>query len=208
MTDFNVPRWLEWAREIQAISQTGVAYSDNDFNTQRYRRLMEIAAEIIRSHTGLPKEPLVENFFTQPGYATPKVGVRGGVIRDGKILLVREREDGCWCMPGGWADIGERPSHVAAREVFEESGIIAVPRKLVGVYDANRREPLSLYHAYKLVFLCELNGGEPVLSSETSDVGFFAPDDLPPLSTYRTDKRHIDDVFAHWKDPQLPAVFD
>ncbi|MCE5252088.1 NUDIX hydrolase [bacterium] len=208
MTEENLPRWLEWAREIQAISQTGLAYSDNEYNNQRYRRLAEIAAEIVESHTGLPKEPLLENFLSQPGYATPKVGVRGAVVCEGKILLVREIEDGGWCMPGGWADVGERPSAVAAREVFEESGIIAVPRTLVGVYDANRREPLPFYHAYKLVFLCDRTGGELKTSNETSDVGFFSPDNLPPLSWERTNERHIADVFKHWREPGLPAEFD
>jgi hypothetical protein len=48
MTKTNLPHWLEWAREIQALSQTGLTYSNNDYNTQRYRRLMEIAAEMVQ----------------------------------------------------------------------------------------------------------------------------------------------------------------
>jgi len=84
----DLPRWLEWAREIQALSQTGITYSENDYNLQRYRRLTEIAAEIVQSYTELPKGPVLENFLIQPGYATPKVDVRGAVIREGKILLV------------------------------------------------------------------------------------------------------------------------
>jgi hypothetical protein len=87
MTETNVPRWLEWAREIQSLSQTGLTFSGSDYETQRYQRLMEIAAEIVQDYTALAKEPLLRGFLAQPGYATPKVDVRGAVIRDGKILF-------------------------------------------------------------------------------------------------------------------------
>ena len=201
-------RWLEWAREIQALSQTGLTYSANNYETQRYPRLIEIAAEIIHDHGGLSKERLVEDFLAQPGYATPKVDVRGAVVRDGKILLVKERVDGRWCMPGGWADVGDGPSEVVVREVWEESGYDVVPRKVVGVYDANRRPPLEFYHAYKIVFMCDIVGGKARPSDETEAVDFFAFDRLPPLSANRTNERHLTEVLAHLRDPDRPAAFD
>ncbi len=209
MIETSLPRWLEWAREIQSLSQTGLAYSETEYNTQRYRRLMEIAAEIVSSHTSLQKEPVLENFLIQPGYATPKVDVRGAVVRDGKILLVQERSDERWCMPGGWADVGDLPSEMVAREVWEESGFSVVARKVIGVYDANRDHiPLEFYHAYKIVFLCEILEGEARPSDETSDVDFFRFDDLPPLSTERTNERHLTQVFAHLQDQNRPVAFD
>jgi ADP-ribose pyrophosphatase YjhB (NUDIX family) len=204
-----IPRWLEWAREIQGLSQTGLTYSNSDYDVQRYRRLMEIAAEIVHSHTGLPAAMLVRSFREQPGYATPKVDVRGAVCQEGKVLLVQERADGRWCLPGGWADVGEQPSDMVAREVWEESGFEVVPRKVVGVYDANRDgRPMEFYHAYKIVFLCELLGGQPRPSDETTAVGFFAFDDLPPLSSNRTNPRHLAEVLAHLQDPNRRAAFD
>jgi ADP-ribose pyrophosphatase YjhB (NUDIX family) len=209
MTETNPPRWLEWAREIQALGQTGLTYSEDDYNTQRYRRLMEIAAEIVQSHTELPKEPVLQGFLEQPGYATPKVDVRGAAIRDGKILLVQERSDERWCMPGGWADVGDLPSEMVIREVWEESGFQVVPKKVIGVYDANRGGiPLEFYHAYKIILLCEITGGKARPSSETLAVDFFSPDDLPPLSLARTNKRHLVEVFAHYQDHNRPAAFD
>jgi ADP-ribose pyrophosphatase YjhB (NUDIX family) len=209
MSENVVPRWLQWAREIQAVSQTGLTYASSEYEVQRYQRLTEIAAEIVQDHAGLPKEGLLRDFLSQPGYATPKVDVRGAVVRDDQILLVQERADGCWCMPGGWADVGDLPSQMVVREVWEESGFHVVPRKVVGVYDANRSgRPLELYHAYKLVFLCELTGGEARPSDETLDVRFFPFDDLPPLSLSRTHPRHLDEVEAHLRDPDRPAEFD
>ena len=209
MTETNLPRWLEWAREIQSLSQTGLTYSDTEYHIQRYARLMEIAAEIVESHTGLSKEPVLENFMVQPGYATPKVDVRGAVLRDGKILLVQERADERWCLPGGWADVGDLPSQMVVREVWEESGFEVEALKVVGVYDANRSGvPLEFYHAYKIVFMCEILGGQARPSNETLAVDFFGFDDLPPLSWERTNERHLAEVLAHHQDRNRPAAFD
>lgn len=209
MTEPTSPPWLEWAREIQALSQTGLTYSSSDYETARYRRLAEIAAEIVQRHAQLLKDPLVENFLQQPGYATPKVDVRGAVVREGQILLVQERSDQRWCMPGGWADVGEVPSAMVEREVWEESGFQVTARKVVGLFDANRGgRPLEFYHAYKVVFLCDIIGGAPRPSEETAAVAFFRFDDLPSLSWERTNERHLAEVRAHLEDPGRPAAFD
>ena len=203
------PRWLEWAREIQALSQTGLHYSHDEYEIQRYQRLIEIAAEIVQSHAGLPREPMIENFSWQPGYATPKIDVRGAVVQEGKILLVQEKMDQRWCMPGGWGDVGEIPSNMVAREVWEESGFEVKPTKLVGVYDANRDgRPLQFFHAYKIVFLCEILSGFARPSEETLAVDFFDFDKLPPLSSSRTNERHLADVLAHYRDKSQATIFD
>jgi len=209
------PRWLEWAREIQALSQTGYHYSENEYNRERYHRLIEIAAEIVAEYSQesgleyLECSPLVKAFSEQIGYATPRVDVRGVVFKDGKLLLVRERTDGGWTFPGGWADVGDTPSEAVEREVWEEAGFRVKARKVIGVYDANRLGPLELFHAYKVVFLCELIDGEPRPSSETSEVAFFGPDEIPQtLSGERTKTRHIQDVFESCKDPEIPTFFD
>jgi len=205
----NERRWLEWARELQAMGQTGLAFEQDQYNTARYRRLLEIAAEIVSAHTGLEPGPLLENFAVQPGYATPKVDVRGAIIRDGRILLVQEQSDRRWAMPGGWADVGDLPSEMVAREVREESGLEVAVRKVIGVYDANRRgNPIEFYHAFKVVFLCDLLGGEPGAGDDTLAADFFRPEDLPPLSLERTAPRHIEEAFAHVADPLRPAAFD
>ncbi len=209
MNKNDLPLWLTWAREIQALSQTGLAFNETGYDVQRYRRLAEIAAEIVDRHTLISKESILEGFLAQRGYATPKIDVRGAALRDGKILLVQERADGKWCMPGGWADVGEGPAAAIAREVWEESGFTVEPRKIAGVYDANRGgTPLEFYHAYKIVFLCRLTGGEARPSTETLAVDFFDFDHLPPLSTERTHPRHLQDVRAHADDPGRATTFE
>lgn len=203
------PQWLKWAREIQSLSQTGLAFAVTDYEKNRYTRLNELASEITESFTNLKSEDTIPIFLNQPGYATPKIDVRSAVIKDGEILLVQERTDEHWAMPGGWADVGNFPASVAERETEEESGYIVKAKKVVGVFDANRSgRPMEFFHAFKIIFLCDLIGGEPKTSDETINVGFFAFDDLPPLSLNRTNDRYINEVKLHLADPNRATFFE
>lgn len=206
--DSILPKWLAWAREIQALAQTGLHFAENHYQSERFTRLNEIAAEIISDNSGLDQSDLIEIYNEQIGYATPRVDVRGAVFQNGKLLLVRERIDGGWTMPGGWADVGDLPSEAAEREVLEESGFEVSAKKVIGVYDANRTGPLEVFHAFKIVFLCTILAGEARISSETSQVGFFGQDDIPEvLSGERTKMRHIEDAFRA-NSVDGPTIFD
>jgi ADP-ribose pyrophosphatase YjhB (NUDIX family) len=203
------PQWLAWAREIYSMAQAGLTYSQNEFDLDRYHRLQEISAEIIASQTELEKAAVLASFAMQAGYTTPKVDVRSAVVRDGKILLVQEKTDGCWSLPGGWADLNDSPAEVVVRETREESGFEVRVDKLVAVFDANRHiQPVEFYRAYKLIFLCTITGGAAQTSFETPAVNFFAPDSLPPLSILRTNPRILDEVFRHVAEPKRPTAFD
>jgi ADP-ribose pyrophosphatase YjhB (NUDIX family) len=203
------PRWLEWAREIQALAQTGAHYSENEYQQQRYQRLLEIAAEIVNGYSNLDYSSSLVAFSTPIGYTTPRVDVRGAIFKDSRLLLVRERKDGGWTLPGGWADVGNVPSLAAEREVWEEAGLHVKAKKVIGVYDANRVGRLELFHAYKIVFLCDFIDGETRPSLETSEVSFFAKKELPEmLSGERTKMRHIIDAFTALENPDCPTVFD
>ena len=203
-------KWLDWAREIQSLAHTSLHNAQNPFETSGAQRLLEIASEIVAAHSEMGTQEVLVAFTAQPGYITPKVDVRAAVFRDGELLLVREVMDGRWTFPGGWADVGETPSLAVEREVKEETGLTVRANRLVGVYDANRLPgELPLYHAYKLLFLCEPGDGELRPSEETSDVAFFPIEELPsPLSSYRTAPRHIQDAIAASNDPDIPVVFD
>ena len=202
-------KWLDWAREIQSIAQIGNTYAVNEFQMERYSRLIEIAAEITHEHTDFPIDPILSVFHKQTGYATPKIDVRGAVFRDSKLLMVRERMDGRWTLPGGWVDVCETPAASAEREVLEESGFLVKATKLIGVYDANRIEPFEFFHAFKLLFLCELHGGEAKISNETTEVRFFDKCEFPlDFSGERTRLRHILDAYKSLNDPDCLTVFD
>jgi ADP-ribose pyrophosphatase YjhB (NUDIX family) len=204
----HTPQWLTWAQEIFSLSQAGLAYSQNPFDIERYKRLQEITAEMIATQSNIATESALESFSMQAGYITPKVDVRGAVVREGKILLIQERADGNWAMPGGWADLGDSPAAVAEREVWEESGFRVKAEKVVAVIDANRFQPMEFYHAYKIIFLCRLLDGEPRPSYETLAVDFFDPQHLPPLSRYRTNEEMLREVFAHVENPNRQTAFD
>jgi ADP-ribose pyrophosphatase YjhB (NUDIX family) len=209
MSKIEIPKWLEWAREIQQLSQTGLAFAKTDYEKTRYERLIELTAEIVEHHTKLDKASVETVLMKQPGYATPKIDVRAAVINKNKILLVQERTDKLWAMPGGWADVGDIPSEVAIRETKEESGFDVRPIKVVGVYDANREGGyLEFFHAFKIVFLCDLIGGEAKSSDETIDVKYFSLEELPPLSPNRTNDNHIEEIRLHLKDSKRETYFD
>ena len=208
-----VPDWLRWARKIDAIAQAGLTFCENDFDRERYAQLRALAGEILMAQTGA--DPVVVNawFAAQPGYATPKVDVRAACFQDGKLLLAQERSDGRWCLPGGWADVGDAPSASAEREVLEETGYQARAKALIGVFDANRNHdngwPLSYHHAYKLVFWCELTGGQAAEANhEILGSRFFARDEIPPLSEARSNQAQIEACFARHTSPMLPTRFD
>ena len=209
MEENKIAKWLKWAREIQELSQTGLAFAITDYEKQRYKRLTEITAEIVAHRTQLKKETVEKVLMKQPGYATPKIDVRAAVIKDDKILLVQEKSDKRWAMPGGWADVDDIPSEVAIRETKEESGYDVKPTKVIGVFDANRLGgQLEFFHAYKIVFLSDLTGGEAKTSDETQDVGFFSFEALPPLSLNRTNEKHIKEIISHLKNSQRQTYFD
>ena len=202
------PKWIDWAREIFSLSQAGLTYSRNEFDIERSKRLQEISAEMMASQSELSKDSILGSFSMQAGYATPKIDVRGAVVHDNKILLIQERMDGCWAMPGGWVDLGNAPASAVEREVWEESGYRVKAQKVIAVIDANRIEPMEFYHAFKIIFLCKLIDGEPRISYETLAVDFFDLNHLPPLSTYRTNESMLQEVFAHVKDLNRPTAFD
>jgi ADP-ribose pyrophosphatase YjhB (NUDIX family) len=203
-------KWLDWAREIQSLAHTSLHYAQNPFEASRAQRLLEIASAIVAENSEMEAQDVLAAFTAQPGYITPKVDVRAAVFRDGELLLVREAMDGRWTLPGGWADVGETPSLAVEREVQEESGLAVHANRLVGVYDANRLPgELPLFHAYKLLFLCEPGEGNLKTSEETSEVAFFPIDKLPSeLSSHRTTPRHIQDAIAAYHNPDIPVVFD
>jgi ADP-ribose pyrophosphatase YjhB (NUDIX family) len=203
------PKWLEWARELQSIAQTGLAYTNDVFDQERFQQIREISIKILEQYTELDQLKIRDLFANETGYATPKVDIRAVVFKDNQILMVREKSDGAWALPGGWADIGLAPSEVAVTEVKEESGFDVRAVKLLAVLDKKcHPHPPSSSYVYKMLIQCEIVGGEPKGSVETSAVQFFSEDHLPPLSTARNTKSQIKLAFKYLKNPQEPVYFD
>jgi len=200
---------LEWARKVQAIAQTGLAFTRDPFDRERYTQLTELVATLLARELEIPIVAARELWAGEHGYATPKVDVRGGLFMEERVLLVRERTDGRWTLPGGWVDVNDAPSEAVAREVLEESGYRARPLKLAALLDKNRHpHPPGVHHIYKLFFVCELLGGGPAAGSETDAAEFFPVHALPPLSTGRVLASQIERLYQHWLDPSLPTDFD
>jgi ADP-ribose pyrophosphatase YjhB (NUDIX family) len=203
------PKWLDWAKQLQSIAQVGLTYSKDVYDLERFELIRKLSIDILAHHTELDRTIIRDLFANETGYATPKVDVRAVVFQDEKILMVRENSDGKWALPGGWADIGLAPSKVAVKEVKEESGFDVKVDKLLAVIDMKcHPHPPSPYHVYKLLIQCEIIGGHATEGIETSGVGFFAENELPPLSTARNTKSQIELAFKYLKNPHEIVYFD
>lgn len=204
------PDWLRWADALQTIASAGLTYSRDPFDRDRFQQVREVAAELLARHTDLSLPAAAARLAAEPGYATPKVDVRAVVFDGaGRVLLVQEVADGGWSLPGGWADVGESPAEVAAREVREEAGLDVRPVKLLAVLDKRKHpHPPQLAYTYKLFLRCEVLGGALRTSHETPAVDWFARDALPPLSLDRVVPSQLERMFTHLDHPALPADFD
>lgn len=192
------PRELDrWSETLAAIARTGMGFTENLFERERYEEVLHVAADIKAAAQELEDEALediavqreTDHFIQEwmesigegvPGYVTPKVAIGAIVGNDaGEILLVQRKDSGIWLYPTGWADVGYSPAEVAVKEVGEETGIECEPLQLLGVVDGQRMG-FSRFGMYMLLFHCVATGGElcghPL---ETSDVGWFAEADLP-----------------------------
>jgi ADP-ribose pyrophosphatase YjhB (NUDIX family) len=205
------PAWLVWARELQAIAQTGLTFASSTFDRERYIAIRSVAARMMVTNSDASFARVEGLFAEHTGYATPKVDVRGAVIDEGRILLVREIADsGRWTIPGGWAEVNQSPSESVVRELREESGLEVTVRKLAAVYDRTRQgHPPHPFHVYRLFFLCDIVGDAPKSGLETSEVGFFGENEIPEdLSMERILPHQIRRMFEHARDKDLPTDFD
>ena len=202
-------KWIKWARRLAAIAQDGLAYSQDPFDTERYASVRDIAAEMMAGQSDAEVSYVADLLAGQTGHTTPKVDVRGVAFRDDKILLVRERDDGLWSLPGGWAEVHESPSDAVVREVQEESGYLSEAVKLLALFDRDRHEhPPYPFAVYMLFFLCKLIGELPMNSAETDEVGFFGRNELPDLSATRVTAAQLERLFQLYESPESPTVFD
>lgn len=206
------PEWLVWAREIQAIAQTGLTFARDPFDRERYEALRSIAARMMAAGCDEPVARIEALFAGQEGYATPKVEVRAAVFDDsGRILMVREvLDEGRWTLPGGWADVNLTPAENAVKEVREESGYIVTVRRLAALWDRARQgHGDKAFSCVKCFFLCDLAGGEAATSIETSEIAWFGAEEIPEdLSLGRVLPGQIRRMFDHYREPGLPADFE
>ena len=206
------PGWLAWTRELQAIAQSGLAFTRDPYDRERYESLRALASRIMAAHSAMPADRIEALFAEERGYATPKIDVRGAVFDgESRLLLVRETADSDrWTLPGGWADVNLTPAENVVREVAEESGYVVRVRKLAAAWDRTHQgHPSGLFSCCKLFYVCDVGGGEAATGPETSDVRWFTEDALPEdLSLGRVLPHQLRRMFVHAREPALPTDFD
>jgi mutator protein len=202
--------WKQWAQELQFLAQCSLAYSKDKFDRERSERIREIACEMLSFKYDLPLEKIKMDFAGEIGYQTPKVETRAAVIKDNKILLVKEQFDGKWALPGGYQDVNMSIRENVIKESSEEAGAVVNPIKVVAVLDYNRHHhvnfPLGMV---KIFVLCEYINHSFNENTETLGAEFYSLDDLPELSITRTTKKQLEMCFECYKDPEnWDTIFD
>lgn len=201
--------FLDYAKKIQSIAQIGLAYTENPYDIERYEQLRQISFEMMETLSNTKVEIIHDLFEHEKGYQTPKVDVRGVVFRGDEILMVQEKADKRWTLPGGWADIGYTPNEIAVKEVWEESGLVVEPVRLLAVLDKKcHNHPPTPWYSYKIFILCAELGGELHASVETLDARFFPLDKLPPLSMDRITEEQIKLMYEFKANPERIVVCD
>ena len=202
-------KWLKWAIEIQSLAQSGLAYTDNAYDIERYKRLREISAEMIAEKTDLSVDKVTDLFCNETGYQTPKIDTRAVIFKDNKILLVREN-NGTWSLPGGWCDVLESVKSNTEKEVKEETGFNVKAIKIISIQDRNKHnKPIYAYGVCKIFVLCEIIDGEFIKNIETTEIKFFSFDKLPSnLAEEKTNKDQIMMCFKAYNDQNWQTQFD
>lgn len=202
-------KWLEWAARLQSIAQAGLTFGENRYDLDRYQQIRDLSVEILNEYTDIGSEKIKDLFASETGYQTPKVDIRASVFMDDKILMVREKIDGAWSLPGGWADVNTSVSESAIRECLEEAGAKVKPSRIIAIHLADRhfKHPYP-YTIYKIFVECELLENKFIENTETLDAGFFSFDLLPPLSLERNTVSQIEMCFEAKKHKLFETLFD
>lgn len=202
--------YLNTFKKIKALAETGLVYAQNGYEVERNQELVNLSQELISAIAQQPVEALDKFYLPPKEYPTPKVDVRALILNDDdQILMAKEKMDGRWSIPGGWADIGHSPSEVIVKEVEEETGLISEVIRVLAIYDKRcHPHPPQPWYVYKIMFLCKMTGGELRGNFDIEEANWFAIDNLPPLSEDRILASQIEELFHLAKHPELPVVCD
>ncbi|QEY52201.1 NUDIX hydrolase [Legionella longbeachae] len=188
--------WFKWITELQGLCQAGLAYSKNSYDIERFQRIEQIVAQMAAYCSSQPANVIQEHFQVEKGYPTPKIDVRAVILQNENILLVKERTDGLWSLPGGWIDVSESPSEAIIREVREEAGYDVKIIKLLSVWDKLKHDhPPQWPHTYKLFFYAQILSGHFEPNTEILDLGYFPLHQLPDLSVHRVTKKQLERLY-------------
>ena len=201
-------KWLKLAIEIQSLAQNGLEYSNNVYDIERYKRLRELAAEMLEMKTGISVEKVKDLFCNETGYQTPKLDTRAAIFKDNKILLVHEN-NGTWSLPGGWVDVLETVKSNTIKEVKEETGLDVITKKIIAIQDRNKHnKPIYAYGVCKIFVLCDVIGGKFEKNIETTETEYFSIDNLPLLAEEKNNKEQIEMCFRAAKDENWKVEFE
>ena len=184
----------DFAKAVQrmlAITDTGLTYTKDPYDCERYEDLRQILWSALQDQTELDQEELTAILKPTGSYATPLMDVRAWIVQDQKICLVRGQGEDTWALPGGFGEVGYSPKENIRKEVQEETGFTAEVGSLLAVFDTNRFQLQNKQYA-KFVFDCQLLDGHFQENQEIAELEFFDIKNLPPLSEKRITQEQME----------------
>jgi len=202
--------FFEKLKRLQALAEIGLQYSEIHYDIERYREIQQISLQLLEQMTDIPLEKITPVVQEQNGYKTPKVDVRAVVFNEkNQILLIQEKADNKWAMPGGWSDISFSPSEVAEKECLEEAGLSVKAARLLAIMDKQKQNmPPAFEYVYKIFLLCIKQNNNISIGAETSDVGWFDENRLPELSMPRNTPEQVEMMFKFHRGELTEPYFD
>ena len=202
-------KWLDIAKKLQSIAQAGLEYSKDKYDLERFEEIRKVSIDIMECYTDIEREKIKNLFAGETGYQTPKIDIRAAVFHENKILMVKEKLDNRWSLPGGWADIDLSLKENLIKEAMEEAGAKIIPERILAVYDRNRNTNILFPHSvYKIFVQCKYLESSFVENIETEETGFFSADQLPELSETRNTASQIKMCFRYKDKPFHEPYFD
>lgn len=194
--------------EVQALARTGLHYSENVYDRERYERLLALACEGYEPWLGWPASEVQVRLRQEVGIVTPKIGADAAIFNGQGEILLMERADGRgWCLPCGWVEVNERPADAAVREVLEETGLWVVVERLVGVFTRPGSLTNGLHTMVAVVHLCKVVGGELTLSHEGLDLRYWPLDAV--MDWHPNHDKYARIAHEMWQsEAWLPAISD
>lgn len=189
---------LEFIDQIRAIAQTGLHYTKDEYDRERYDKLLCLVSAAYSEITDMPIQIIIDRLRKDIGYATCKIGVQGALFdENGRILLEKRSDDGLWGLPSGWVDVGETPEITVEKEFIEETSLKVKAKNFLGYFCRKAGDFGDIHSSVLLLFYCQYESGQIVLSHECEDAGYFYIKDV--YDWHKDHRVQAELAYLHWK---------
>ena len=193
------PSILGFLDQVRAIAQTGLHYSNDPYDRDRYQRLFDLSLEEYAFLTEIDIDEIRSTFLKEIGRISPKSAASGAIFNeDGHILLIRRADDGTLTVPGGGCDPGESPKETVVRAVREETGLKVDAHQVIDVFCGKAGTDNRVVTIHSTMYYCTIVSGDFGPTLEATEVGFYNHKTVPDKEWHRYIKLRVQTAYDFW----------